>query len=316
MVSVILPLNLITGLISIYLYLDDIWIFTGDKGGIMGFHRKTLVDGLIFGEGPRWHDDRLWFSDMQAGLVMATDIDGNCEKIVDVPGSPSGLGWLPDGRLLVVSMIDRRLLRMEGERLIEHADLSNIATWHCNDMVVDGKGNAYIGNFGFDLEVNDIKPVEATMAMVTPEGEVTPAADGLLFPNGTVITSDARTLIVAETYGARLTAFDIQSDGTLTNRRLFADVSPHFPDGICLDTEGAIWVADPVGGECIRVLEGGEITHRIDTGRGCFACMLGGANRNTLFMMTAGDFRTDTVVRAQNGKVEYVEVDVPGAGWP
>ena len=282
----------------------------------MRFHRKTLVDGLIFGEGPRWHDGQLWFSDMQAGFVLATDIDGNCKKIIDVPGSPSGLGWLPDGRLLVVSMTDRRLLRMEGERLIEHADLSHIATGHCNDMVVDSKGNAYIGNFGFDLGAEGIKPVEATMAMVTPEGEVTPAADGLLFPNGTVITPDTRTLIVAETYGAKLTAFDIQSDGTLTNRRLFADVSPHFPDGICLDAEGAIWVADPVGGECIRVLEGGKITDSVDTGRGCFACMLGGENRNTLFMMTADDFRAEAVVRTKNGKVEYVEVDVPGAGWP
>jgi len=278
--------------------------------------RKTLIDGLIFGEGPRWHDGRLWFSDMHAGVVMATDLKGMCETIVEVPNGPSGLGWLPDGRLLVVSMLDRRLLRLEGNRLVEHADISDIATWHCNDMVVDGKGNAYVGNFGFDIEVEDVMLLEASMAMVTIEGKVTPASDGLLFPNGTVITPDAKTLIVAETYGSRLTAFDILQDGTLTNRRLFADISPHIPDGISLDSEGAIWVSDPLGCECIRVLEGGEITDRISTDRGCFACMLGGPDRKTLFMMTAGDYRRENVVSAASGKVEFVEVDVPGAGWP
>ena len=282
----------------------------------MKFQRKTLVENLTFGECPRWHDGSLWFSDMHAHCVMVARLDGTCKKVVDVPGRPSGLGWLPDGRLLIVSMVDRRLLRLEGDELVEHADLNDIATWHCNDMVVDGRGNAYVGNFGFDLEVEEPEPVEATMALVTMDRTVKPAADGLLFPNGTVITPDRQTLIVAETYGARLTAFDIRPDGSLTNRRLFADLSPNTPDGICLDEEGAIWVADPVNGECFRVLEGGNVTHRIFTGRGCFACMLGGPDRKILFLMTADDFLPEKVRQARNGKIEIVEVEVPGAGLP
>jgi sugar lactone lactonase YvrE len=183
-------------------------------------------------------------------------------------------------------------------------------------MVVDGNGNAYVGNFGFDIEVEKPVPVESTMAIVTSDGRVEPAADGLLFPNGTVITPDAQTLVVAETYGARLTAFDIQPDGALANRRVFADLSPNIPDGICLDSEGAIWVADPRGGECFRVLEGGKVTDRISTGRGCFACMLGGPDRKTLFLMTADDFHRKKVLEARSGKIEIVEVELPGAGWP
>jgi sugar lactone lactonase YvrE len=282
----------------------------------MGFQRKTLVDGIVFGEGPRWHDGRLWFSDMHAQAVMTAGLDGTCKKVIEVPGRPSGLGWLPDGRLLVVSMVDRRLLRLEGDQLVEHANLSNIATWHCNDMVVDGNGNAYVGNFGFDIEVEEPIPVESTMAMVTSGGRVERAADGLLFPNGAVITPDAQTLVVAETYGARLTAFDIQTDGSLTGRRVFADLSPNIPDGICLDSEGAIWVADPDNGECIRVLDGGKVTDRISTGRGCYACMLGGPDRKTLFLMTADDFRREKVLEARSGKIEVIEVEVPGAGLP
>ena len=282
----------------------------------MGLQRKTLVDGIVFGEGPRWHDGRLWFSDMHAQAVMTARLDGTCNKIIEVPGRPSGLGWLPDGRLLVVSMVDRRLLRLEGDQLVEHADLSNIATWHCNDMVVDGNGNAYVGNFGFDIEIEKPIPVEATMAIVTSDGRVKPAADGLLFPNGTVINPDAQILVVAETYGARLTAFDIQPDGSLTDRRIFADLSPHHPDGICLDSVGAIWVADPHKGECLRVLEGGKVTDRISTGRGCYACMLGGPDRKTLFLMTADDFRREKVRETRSGKIEVVEVEVPGAGLP
>lgn len=282
----------------------------------MGLQRNTLVDGIVFGEGPRWHDERLWFSDMHANTVKTVELDGTCKKIVEVPGRPSGLGWLSDGRLLVVSMVDRRLLRLEGDQLVEHADLSNIATWHCNDMVVDCKGNAYVGNAGFDIEVEQPVIVEANMAIVTTDGRVEVAADGLLFPNGTVITPDSKTLVVAETFGYRLTAFDIQPDGSLSNRRIFANLSPNMPDGICLDSEGAIWVADPVGGECFRVQEGGNVTDRIPTGRGCYACMLGGPDRKTLFLMTAEDFRREKLIKARSGKIETVEVEVPGAGLP
>ena len=211
---------------------------------------------------------------------------------------------------------NRRLLRLESDQLVEHADLSNIAAWHCNDMVVDFRGNAYVGNFGFDIDVEETVPVKSTMALVTSDGRVEPAADGLLFPNGTVISPDAQTLVVAETYGARLTAFDIQPDGSLMDRRIFADLSPNTPDGICLDSEGAIWVADPDNGECFRVLEGGKVTDRIATGRGCYACMLGGPERKTLFLITADDFRREKVLEARNGKIEVVEVEVPGSGLP
>lgn len=283
----------------------------------MEFQRKTLVDGIVFGECPRWHGGRLWFSDMHADCVMVAGLDGTCEKVVDVPGRPSGLGWLPDGRMLVVSMVDRRVLRLEGGRLVEHSDLRNIATWHCNDMVVDGKGNAYVGNFGYDLETEAPVQAEATMALVAMDGTAKPVADGLMFPNGTVITPDGKTLIVAETFAQKLTAFDIQSDGSLSNRRLFADLSPNIPDGICLDAQGAIWVADPLTDECcFRVLEGGQVTHKIQTGRGCFACMLGGPDRKTLFLMTADDFHREKVLEARNGKIEIVEVEVPGVGLP
>ena len=282
----------------------------------MNINRKTLVDKLVFGESPRWHEGQLWFSDMHAQTVMRVGLDGTCEKVVDVPNRPSGLGWLPDGRLLIVSMVDKRLLRLEGNQLVEHADLSNIATWHCNDMVVDNQGNAYVGNFGYDLEVEEPVLVEATMALVTIDGTVKPAADGLIFPNGSVITPDGKTLIVAETFGNKLTAFSIQPDGSLSNRRIFADLGSNSPDGICLDAEGAVWVAEPLAGECFRVLDGGEVTHRISTDRGCFACMLGGEDRKTLFLCTADDFIREIVLEARSGKIEMVEVDVPGVGLP
>jgi len=282
----------------------------------MEFNRKTLVEGLVFGEAPRWYKGRLWFSDMHAECVMSVGLDGDCEKVVDVPNRPSGLGWLPDGRMLVVSMLDRRLMRLEGGKLVEHADLSQIATWHCNDMVVDAKGNAYVGNFGYDLEVAEPVPTEAKLAFVTADGQARAVADGLIFPNGSVITPDGKTLIVAETFGHKLTAFDIQADGSLSNKRTFADVSPAHLDGICLDAEGGVWIAEPISGECFRVLEGGEITHRFSTDRGCFACMLGGPDRKTLFLMTADDFHRDAVLAARSGKVETVNVEIPGAGLP
>ena len=184
---------------------------------------RILLDGLLFPEGPRWHGGKLWFSDMQALHVMTVDLDGNAEKIAKIQASPSGLGWLPDGRLLVVSMIDRRLLRLDASGLAELADLSDLASFHCNDMVVDTKGRAYIGNFGFDLAANAaVEPAE--IILVTPDGKAEIAAEDLYFPNGAVITPDGRTLIVAETWGNRLTAFDIESDGSLKKRRIWANL--------------------------------------------------------------------------------------------
>jgi sugar lactone lactonase YvrE len=276
---------------------------------------KILLDGLLFPEGPRWHEEKLWFSDMQGLHVMTVDLGGNAEKIVKIKASPSGLGWLPDGRLLVVSMIDRRLLRLDPIGLVEIADLRELASFHCNDMVVDKLGRAYIGNFGFDLALN--APVEpAEIVLVTPDGTSRVVAEELYFPNGTVITPDDRTLIVAETWGNCLTAFDIEADGSLKNRRTWAKLNDVHPDGICLDSEGAIWLAAPYPGEVLRVQEGGNITHRLNVTTKPYACMLGGAERRTLFVCTAGSSNPDEVLADPNGKIEIVEVKVPGAGRP
>jgi len=279
---------------------------------------RTIVGGLTFAEGPRWHDRRLWFSDFFTHRVLRCDADGsNVETVCEVPGQPSGLGWLPDGRLLVVSMTDRRLLRHEANgALSEVADLSSLATWHCNDMVVDSHGNAFVGNFGFDLEAEPVNPVDATIARVTPDGEVSPAADGMAFPNGSVITPDGRTMIVAETVGERITAFDLAEDGTLSNRRVWADVAGSFPDGMCLDSDGAVWFADALGAACVRVAEGGAVLDRIEPGRGCFACMLGGEDRRTLYLMLANSAHSADVTARRDAEVVAVDVDVPGAGLP
>jgi sugar lactone lactonase YvrE len=275
-----------------------------------------LFEGLSFGEGPRWHDGRLWVSDFYTHRVLAIADDGSAEAIVEVPNRPSGLGWLPDGRLLVVSMTDRRLLRLDGATLVEHADLSEIAGGDCNDMVVDPSGRAYVGNFGYDFARGGT-PKSATLALVGPDGAVSPAATELQFPNGTVITPDGSTLVLGETFGRRLTAFDIAPDGSLSNRRVWADLGDVTPDGICLDESLGVWVADPTNSQCVRVLEGGEVTDRIPTAQGCFACMLGGADRRTLHLVT-GELTSDvdrlTVERP--GRIETMRVDVPGAGWP
>ncbi len=275
----------------------------------------VLLDSLVFPEGPRWHDGRLWFSDMHAGRVMTVTCDGQAEAVLDVPALPSGLGWLPDGRLLVVSMTDRRLLRLDPDGIRPVADLSAHAPFHCNDMVVDGMGRAYVGNFGFDL-IGGNTPRPACVVLVTPDGGVRVAADGLMFPNGTVITPDGRTLVVAETFAERLTAFDVAPDGSLNNRRLWAHIPGVAPDGICLDAAGAIWVASPPTREAVRVCAGGTITARIAVDRGAYACMLGGPDRRTLFVLTAATHEPDLARAQRAGRVETVRVEVPGAGWP
>jgi sugar lactone lactonase YvrE len=277
----------------------------------------TLVDGLAFAEGPRWHKGRLWFSDMHALTVMSVGLGGDLRVEAEVPNQPSGLGWLPDGRLLVVSMTDRRLLRQEpGGGLVEVADLSPYASWHCNDMVVDREGRAYVGNFGFDL-YGRAERSTAAIVLVMPDGDARVAADGLEFPNGMVITPDASTLIVGESWGARLTAFTIRDDGTLADRRVFAALTDSAPDGICLDAEGAVWLASPLSHEVVRVRPGGEVTDRISTGElNAFACMLGGEDRRTLFVCTAATHVPEKAAAQRSGRIETVPVAVPGAGWP
>ena len=275
----------------------------------------VLADGFAFLEGPRWHEGKLWLSDMHDDRVLTVTEDASIDTVAEVPGQPSGLGWLPDGRLLVVSMTDRRLLRLDAEGLHEVADLSGIATYHTNDMVVDAHGRAYVGNFGWNYET-DPAPVPAALALVQPDGTVSVAADDLLFPNGTVITPDGKTLVVGESYGARLTAFDVARDGTLGNRRTWATFDGFVPDGICLDADGAIWVASPVSNEFVRVREGGEVVERIPVDRMAIACMLGGRDRRTLYMLTSKSTQRAACRADRASRIEVARVDVPGAGLP
>ena len=277
---------------------------------------KVVAEGLSFPEGPRWREGALFFSDFYRQTVFRLPPGGALEPVATVPNQPSGLGWLPDGRMLVVSMIDRRLLRQEKDgALVEHANLFDLAGWHCNDMVVDGDGRAYVGNFGFDTHGGGEQKL-ADMICVEPDGSAAIAAEGLAFPNGTVITPDGGTLIVGETRGKRLTAFDRAADGTLSNRRVWADLGDNFPDGICLDAEGAVWVADPRNNETIRVREGGEIAMRVSTGRfGSFACALGGDDRKTLYICTCTGSGPHAAER-RDGRIEALRVGVPGVGWP
>ena len=276
---------------------------------------KTLIDGLAFPEGPRWHGGKLVFSDMHACQVMAVDMAGKSSVICEVPTQPSGLGWLPDGRMLVVSMTDRKLLRLDPDGLKTVADLSKLAPFHCNDMVVDSKGRAYVGNFGFDLHANE-QPRETTLIMVSPNGDARIVAENMAFPNGAVITPDGRTLVVGESFGRRLTAFDIGADGLLSNRRVWADLGKNVPDGIGLDAEGAIWVASPTSSEVIRVRQGGEVTERITVETDAFACILGGPDGKTLFIATADGSDPEKCRAARSGRVEFTQVDVPHAGLP
>jgi sugar lactone lactonase YvrE len=276
---------------------------------------EVLLDGLVFPEGPRWHEGRLWFSDMHDQRVLAVDEGGAVEEIVRVEQRPSGLGWLPDGSLLVVSMWDRKVLRLDADGLAVHADLSALASFHCNDMVVDAQGRAYVGNFGFDLDAGD-PPCEAELILVHPDGRAEIAAPKLRFPNGSVITPDGRILVVGESFGACLTAFDIGDDGTLSGRRTWARLEGAVPDGICLDADGAIWVASPVSNEVLRVHEGGEVSARIPTDRMAIACMLGGDDGRTLFILSAETTRAEEAPKLRSARIERVRVDVAHAGLP
>jgi sugar lactone lactonase YvrE len=282
----------------------------------------VLLEGLAFGEAPRWRDGRLWFSDFYRHAVYTVGPDGDEAHVVDVAGQPSGLGWLPDGRLLVVSMTDRRVLRREPDgTLVEHADLSSVATFHANDMVLDGEGRAYVGNFGYDLHgdiaTRDIPSIladegagQATLARVDPDGSVTAVASDLRFPNGMVLLDGGRTLVVAETLRLRLSAYDVAGDGSLSGRRVWADLSGALvpPDGICADTDGTVWVANALGPVVVRVAEGGEVVDSVTTTQNAYACALGGADSRTLFAMTAPSSEPWEVADKRLGKVETATV--------
>ncbi len=276
---------------------------------------NVLLDKLAFPEGPRWHNGKLYFSDMHDYRVMSVTLDGSVETICEVPNRPSGLGWLPDGRMLIVSMTDRKLMRLDGDGLKLHADLGQLAGWDCNDMVVDAKGRAYVGNFGYDLHRNAPQK-DAALVMVTPEGKASVVAEGLQFPNGAVITPDRKTLIIGESAARRLSAFDIAPDGTLSNRRVWAEIAPALPDGICLDAEGAIWSSSPYTNETIRVFEGGRVAETIKTDQMSIACALGGPDRKTLFLLTAPSTDPDKCRDTHGSRIEIAQVEVGGAGWP
>jgi sugar lactone lactonase YvrE len=276
----------------------------------------VLLEGLDFGEGPRWHDGRLWFSDFHQHAVSSVGDDGVRRIELEIDDAPSGLGWLPDGRLLVVAMESRRVLRVEADGIVVvHADLSAVTGGNCNDMVVAADGTAYVGNFGYDFTVGEPRR-PAALARVTANGGVSVAADDLEFPNGTVITPDGRTLVVGETFGQRATAFTVADDGTLHDRRLWADLGDVLPDGCTLDAEGAIWFADARSSTVVRVREGGEVVDRIDAGQRAFACALGGDDGCTLFVVCADSARDGEVAGRPSGTIRTARVDVPHAGLP
>jgi sugar lactone lactonase YvrE len=278
---------------------------------------QILLTGIALGESPRWHDNRLWFSDWGVQEVVAVDLDGNSDVIVHVPSFPFSIDWLPDGRLLIVSSSDRRLLRMEPDgSLVTHAQLMSLRDRPWNEIVVDGRGNVYLNNIGFDLMAGeDVAP--GILALVTPDGSARQVADEVAFPNGMVVTPDNSTLILAESYASRLTAFDIAADGSLSHRRVWADVGVGVPDGICLDAEGAVWYADVPNQRCVRVREGGQVLQMVELDRGCFACMLGGTDGRTLFLM-ANEWRgtTNMADGGRTGQVLTINAPAPGVGWP
>ena len=275
-----------------------------------------FVDGFAFLEGPRWHRGRLWLSDMWGLAVWALRADGAREKIIDVPQRPSGIGFLPDGTPLVVSMADRRLYRIRSGALELHADLSRLASGDVNDLLVDPQGRAYAGNFGYDI-LRGEAPRPTDLLLVTPDGVARVVARDLVFPNGMVLADGGRTLVVAETFAHRLSAFDVAADGALSGRREFAALGEYTPDGICLDRARGIWVAAFEQGEFLRVEEGGKITHAIDAGgRRAVACQLGGEDGRTLFCLTFDGTLHEISGGARKARVESARVETAGAGSP
>tara|TARA_B100001027_G_scaffold208648_1_gene174121 strand:- start:90 stop:1016 length:927 start_codon:yes stop_codon:yes gene_type:complete len=304
---------------------------------------KKLTGGLYFGEGPRWHENKLWFSDFYSHKVMTLDENNSLETVCEVPSQPSGLGWLPNGDLLIVSMLDRKILKFSEGSISVHADLSEYVEHKCNDMVVSRDGTAYVGNFGMGDAGESMNSTH--LMIVKSDGTVLKGPDNLLFPNGTVITEDGKKLIVAETLGAKLTSFDIEDNGELINRKLWARTSPlfslliikflsslgfdlskvdfsrysknlHVPDGICLDEKNGIWIASPTSKAVVRIEKGGNITDIISTPKGAFACMLGGKDRKTLYVIISNSSDPEEAQASPEGEIHSIEVEIPGVGKP
>ena len=266
------------------------------------------MTGVAMGESPRWHENCLWFSDWGAQEILAVDSTGKSEVAARVPfGLPFCIDWLPDGRLLVVSGREGLVLRRERDgSFVTHAELYGPAGMGWNEIVVDGRCNTYV-NGGSGI------------VLLTPDGSVRQVADGIAFPNGMAITPENSTLIIAESYGKKLTAFDIGAEGSLSNRRVWADLGDGVPDGICIDADGAVWYADVPNKRCVRVREGGEVLQTVTVDRGCFACMLGGVKNKTLFIIATewrGMEKIAEVAQARTGQVLTVEAPAPHAGWP
>jgi len=270
---------------------------------------KTLLTGLAMGESPRWHEGRLWFSDWGAQEIVAADFGGNSEVVVRTQfGLPFCIDWLPDGRLLIVSGRENRIVRREADgSLVTHVDLHNVSDQGWNEIVVDGRGNAYV-NGGPGI-----------IALITADRSVRQVADGIAFPNGMAVTPDNTTLIIAESHGKRLTAFDIGGEGGLSNRRVWADLGNGVPDGICLDAEECVWYADVPNNRCVRVREGGEAMQTVSLDRGCFTCILGGPSKKTLFMIATewrGMDKIPEVAQTRTGQVLTIEAPALHVGWP
>jgi sugar lactone lactonase YvrE len=282
---------------------------------------RVLLDGLAIGESPRWHDDRLWFSNWGTDEIVAVDLDGNSEVM---GRGAEGLGWatnwLPDGRMLITGA-ELTCVEPDGSR-VRHADLSHVSPYGWSEMTVDGRGNVYVNSINFDFadfdETLASGKAPGKIALIAPDGDAREVADGIAFPNGMVVTPDNKTLIVAESFAGRLTAFNVSNDGRLSNRRAWAEGIA--PDGICLDADGCIWTSTGHGNnDCARVREGGEVLERFQLDRPCFASMLGGPDRRTLFMLAAewqGSENVEEVIKARTGQVLVVEAPAAGVGWP
>ncbi len=278
---------------------------------------QTLLGGLAFGESPRWHQDRLWFANWGTRQIVAVDLAGASEVVTHIPTTlPYSIDWLPDGRMLVVSGREARLLRLEPDgSLAAHAELPKFGGVF-NEIVVDSWGNAYVNGANLDPSAGQ-DSASGVVVLVRPDGSVRTVADRIAFGNGMVITADGATLIVAESWANQLTAFDIGADGSLTNRRVWADLGDGFPDGICLDADNAVWYADVPNQRCVRVLEGGQVLQVIDVDRGCFACMLGGPGRRTLFILASVWRGFEHMAdEARDGQLLTVQAPAAGVGRP
>jgi len=293
----------------------------------MTYSTYVVVSGLVFPESPRWHQDRFWFTDQFAGRVMTLTLDGVLDTVATLPDHAGGLGWLPDGTTLVVGMTERRLHRSKkgseplcaqkgSDPFFElHANLAGLAGFHCNDLLVDAQGGAYVGNFGYDI-LGGAPTVSTKLIRVDPDGRARAVGGPLVFPNGMALTPDGATLIVAETFARRLSCFQVSPDGDLSDHRTWADLGTATPDGICLDAEGALWVASPTTRQLLRVCSGGAVLDRVETLGAPYACMLGGPDRRILYVCTAETHDPARALSNPSGRIEVVNVAVPGVGLP